>query len=137
MNQRIESNPRSTCRREAVLPLHWTRAEQRQHAYGTYGTFHVHEVRLGYLYPASCLRLVRWLQEIFDCPLVIQLTGRNTLIRRSEAPNGFPDDEKFLFKHENTVDQVLQYTQSNARDIIAVGFNPDKTFIFSNFEFMG
>lgn len=51
ITQRIESNPRSTCGREAVLPLHWTRAEQRKHAYGTYGPFHVHEVRLEYIYP--------------------------------------------------------------------------------------
>jgi tryptophanyl-tRNA synthetase len=79
----------------------------------------------------------RWLQDVFDCPLVIQLTGRGVLLGSYEEPNGAPDDEKFLFKHENTVERVLQYTQSNARDIIAVGFNPDKTFIFSNFEFMG
>ena len=61
----------------------------------------------------------------------------NTLLRKYEVFNGASDDEKFLFKHENTVEQVLKYTQSNARDIIAVGFNLDKTFIFSNFEFMG
>lgn len=87
-----------------------------------------------------CMKLTqnaRWLQDIFDCPLVIQLTGRIVLLGSYEEFNGAPDDEKFLFKHENTVEQVLQYTQSNARDIIAVGFNPDKTFIFSNFEFMG
>jgi tryptophanyl-tRNA synthetase len=58
-------------------------------------------------------------------------------LRSYKQSNEAPDDEKFLFKHENTVEQVLRYTQSNARDIIAVGFNPDKTFIFSNFEFMG
>ena len=79
----------------------------------------------------------RWLQDIFDCPLVIQLTGRILLLRTYEESKEAPDDEKFLFKHENTIEQVLQYTQSNARDIIAVGFDPDKTFIFSNFEFMG
>jgi len=82
------------------------------------------------------LQNVRWLQDVFDCPLVIQLTGRDVLLG-NYGSNGALDDEKFLFKHENTVEQVLQYTQSNARDIIGVGFNPDKTFIFSNFEFMG
>lgn len=29
------------------------------------------------------------------------------------------------------------YTQSNAKDIIAIGFDPDKTFIFSDYDYMG
>lgn len=36
-----------------------------------------------------------------------------------------------------TVDKVLGYTQKNAKDIMAVGFKPEKTFIFSNFAFVG
>lgn len=47
------------------------------------------------------------------------------------------DDEKFLFKHELTVDKVRAFARQNARDIIAVGFNLEKTFIFSDYDFMG
>lgn len=63
----------------------------------------------------------RWLQEVFDVPLVIMLT----------------DDEKFLFKPEFSIEDVIGFSRKNARDIISVGFDPKKTFIFSDFEFMG
>ena len=56
----------------------------------------------------------KWLQEVFDVPLVIELT----------------DDEKFLFKHQLTIDDVKGFAAENAKDIIAVGFNPENTFIF-------
>lgn len=63
----------------------------------------------------------RWLQDVFDVPLVIMLT----------------DDEKFLFKQELKVPDVKKFTKANAKDIIAVGFDVKKTFIFSDFEYMG
>ncbi|ELU43827.1 tryptophanyl-tRNA synthetase [Rhizoctonia solani AG-1 IA] len=63
----------------------------------------------------------RWLQDVFDVPLVIQLT----------------DDEKFLFKHELKIDQVRVFSNKNARDIIAVGFNREKTFIFNDLDYVG
>lgn len=63
----------------------------------------------------------KWLQDVFDVPLVIMLT----------------DDEKFLFKQDLTIEDTLRFSESNAADIIAVGFDPKKTFIFSDFEFMG
>lgn len=47
------------------------------------------------------------------------------------------DDEKFLFKHELKPEQTLAFSKQNARDIIACGFKPEKTFIFSDFEYMG
>jgi tryptophanyl-tRNA synthetase len=31
----------------------------------------------------------------------------------------------------------MGYSRPNAKDIIAAGFNPDKTFIFSDYEYMG
>lgn len=70
---------------------------------------------------ASNMRIHRWLQEVFDVPIVIQLT----------------DDEKFLFKSNLTVEMCRQFAIDNAADIIACGFNPEKTFIFSNFDFVG
>jgi tryptophanyl-tRNA synthetase len=63
----------------------------------------------------------RYLQEVFDCPLVIQLT----------------DDEKFMHSRTITHEDATRYTKENAKDIIAVGFHPEKTFIFSDFGFMG
>lgn len=31
----------------------------------------------------------------------------------------------------------MGYSRTNCQDIIAMGFDPDKTFIFSDFQFMG
>lgn len=47
------------------------------------------------------------------------------------------DDEKFLFKHELKPEQTILFSKQNARDIIACGFDLERTFIFSNYEFMG
>ncbi|KAG6850599.1 tryptophan--tRNA ligase [Arthromyces matolae] len=47
------------------------------------------------------------------------------------------DDEKFLFKHELKVEQTRAFARQNARDIIAVGFDLKKTFIFSNYDYVG
>ncbi|KAJ2880356.1 tryptophan--tRNA ligase [Coemansia aciculifera] len=63
----------------------------------------------------------KWLQEVFDVPLVVQLT----------------DDEKFLYKTDLTVDQTYEYSVNTVREIAAIGFKPEKTFIFSNMGFMG
>jgi tryptophanyl-tRNA synthetase len=54
-------------------------------------------------------------------PLVIQLT----------------DDEKFLFRSNLTIQNVQKYARENARDIIAVGFDMAKTFIFSDLDYVG
>lgn len=62
----------------------------------------------------------RWLQEVFDVPLVIQLT----------------DDEKSIWK-DLSVEDAMKLAKENAKDIIAMGFDVNKTFIFSNLEFMG
>lgn len=47
------------------------------------------------------------------------------------------DDEKFLFKPDLKLEQVYKYSFENARDIIACGFKPGKTFIFSNLDYVG
>jgi len=47
------------------------------------------------------------------------------------------DDEKFLFRQQLTIPDVKKFTRQNAADIIAVGFDVKKTFIFSDFDFMG
>ncbi|KAF8244338.1 tryptophanyl-tRNA synthetase, partial [Wilcoxina mikolae CBS 423.85] len=75
-------------------------------------------MHLGHMIPFT---FTKWLQDVFDVPLVIMLT----------------DDEKFLFRPALTIPDVKKYTLQNAADIIAVGFDVTKTFIFSDFDFMG
>jgi len=47
------------------------------------------------------------------------------------------DDEKFLFKQNLTIEDVKGFARNNARDIIAMGFDVNKTFIFSDLDYMG
>ncbi|OJA07606.1 hypothetical protein AZE42_06268 [Rhizopogon vesiculosus] len=75
-------------------------------------------MHIGHMIP---FLFTKWLQDVFDVPLVVQLT----------------DDEKFLFKHELKAEQTQQFSRSNAKDIIAMGFDVNKTFIFSDFEYVG
>jgi len=60
------------------------------------------------------------LQEVFDVPLVIQLT----------------DDEKFLWK-DLELEECTRLGFENAKDIIAVGFDVKKTFIFRDTDYIG
>ena len=61
------------------------------------------------------------MQDAFNVPLVIQLT----------------DDEKFLWKEELTLEEANRLSYENAKDIIACGFDKEKTFIFSNMDYLG
>ena len=47
------------------------------------------------------------------------------------------DDEKFLFKENLELHECTKYAYENAKDIIAVGFNPEKTFIFPDTKYLG
>jgi tryptophanyl-tRNA synthetase len=64
--------------------------------------------------------LAKWLQEKFDINVYIEMT----------------DDEKFLFNRDLTLKQVDDYANDNILDIAALGFDPDKTFIFKDIEFV-
>ncbi|ORY03064.1 hypothetical protein BCR34DRAFT_77383 [Clohesyomyces aquaticus] len=61
----------------------------------------------------------KWMQDVFDVPLVIMLT----------------DDEKFLFKEKLKQVEVYQFARDNAKDIISIGFDVRKTFIYIDSEF--
>ncbi|VDP31384.1 unnamed protein product [Soboliphyme baturini] len=74
-------------------------------------------MHLGHLIPFV---FTKYLQDAFNVPLVIQLT----------------DDEKFLWKNLD-LQETHRLTYENAKDIIAVGFDIEKTFIFSDFQFIG
>ncbi|KAK3094144.1 hypothetical protein FSP39_024707 [Pinctada imbricata] len=73
-------------------------------------------MHMGHLIPFI---FTKWLQDTFDVPLVIQMT----------------DDEKFLWK-DMTIDEANRLAHENAKDIIACGFDMDKTFIFSDVEYI-
>jgi tryptophanyl-tRNA synthetase len=46
------------------------------------------------------------------------------------------DDEKAYWKNL-TIEEALRLTIENVKDIIAMGFDPAKTFIFSSTLYMG
>lgn len=75
-------------------------------------------MHLGHLIP---FMLTKYLQDALNCIVVIQLS----------------DDEKFFFKDGSKPEDLelyRQYSYANARTIIACGFDPAKTRIFSNLE---
>lgn len=47
------------------------------------------------------------------------------------------DDEKFMHSQKIEMDDVRRFSRSNAADIIGLGFDVKKTFIFSNLDFVG
>lgn len=74
-------------------------------------------IHMGHLIP---FLFTKWLQEVFNVPLVIQLT----------------DDEKFIWKNLK-MEEAQKLAVENAKDIIALGFDIEKTFIFSDLQFVG
>ncbi|KAF9598582.1 hypothetical protein IFM89_028209 [Coptis chinensis] len=74
-------------------------------------------LHLGHLIP---FLFTKYLQDAFKVPLVIQLT----------------DDEKSIWKNI-TVEESKRLARENAKDIIACGFDVNRTFIFSDFGYMG
>ena len=72
------------------------------------------------LYTLYILVFFRWLQDTFDVPLVIQMT----------------DDEKFLWK-DMSFEESQKLAIENAKDIIAMGFDINKTFIFTDTKYIG
>ena len=62
----------------------------------------------------------KWLQDVFNVPLVIMLT----------------DDEKFFHAPKLTLEECYAFALHNANDIIAIGFDVKKTFIFIDTAFV-
>lgn len=75
-------------------------------------------LHIGHLVPFF---FTKWLQDAFNVPLVIQIT----------------DDEKAYFKESITPEEAHRMAYANIKDIIACGFNPETTFIFTDFDYMG
>jgi len=79
-------------------------------------------MHLGHLVP---FLFTKYLQDALNCIVIIQMS----------------DDEKFFFKDGGSkpsdLDNYRKLAYKNAVDIIACGFDINKTFIFSNLEFNG
>ncbi len=73
-------------------------------------------VHLGHLVPWI---FTRWLQQRFGSELYFQMT----------------DDEKFYLKDSLSLERTHQLAYDNALDVIALGFEPGKTHIFSDTEY--
>ncbi|XP_013112932.1 tryptophan--tRNA ligase, cytoplasmic [Stomoxys calcitrans] len=74
-------------------------------------------MHMGHLIPFI---ITKYLQDSFNVPLVIQMS----------------DDEKSLWK-DLKVEDAINLAHENAKDIIAMGFDLEKTFIFNDLTFMG
>jgi len=73
-------------------------------------------VHLGHLIPWI---FTKWLQDKFNSPLLFQI----------------PDEEKFLFKDNLSLEETRRWAYENILDIIAIGFDPKKTKIFLDTEY--
>jgi tryptophanyl-tRNA synthetase len=73
-------------------------------------------VHLGHI---TVWKFTKWLQDKFGAELWFQLT----------------DDEKFLFKKDLEIEDTNKLAYDNALDIIALGFDPKKTHIFSDLDY--
>ncbi|MCL5788230.1 MAG: tryptophan--tRNA ligase [Candidatus Marsarchaeota archaeon] len=74
-------------------------------------------MHIGHLLPFV---FTKWLQDKFGVNLYVEVT----------------DDEKFLTNQGVTLDEARSWARENILDIIAVGFDPDKTFIFQDTEYI-
>lgn len=74
-------------------------------------------MHIGHLIPFV---FTKWLQDKFKVNVYIEVT----------------DDEKFMRYADYTLDQTRQWAYDNILDIIAVGFDPDRTFIFQDTEYI-
>jgi len=72
-------------------------------------------VHIGHLVPWF---FTKHLQDAFNAKLYFQMT----------------DDEKFLIHPDFTIEKSLSFTYENALDVIAIGFDPKKTFIISDIK---
>ncbi|MDP2947089.1 MAG: tryptophan--tRNA ligase [Nanoarchaeota archaeon] len=74
------------------------------------------KMHIGHLVP---FLVAKSLQEKFDCPVFIPIS----------------DDEKFFVKESMTFAESLRFSYDNILDIIALGFDQDKTFIYEDFVY--
>jgi len=74
------------------------------------------KMHIGHLVP---FLVAKSLQDKFGCEVYIPIS----------------DDEKFFVKKDLTFKQAIKYSEDNILDIIALGFDSKKTFIFQDFVY--
>ena len=74
-------------------------------------------MHLGHSVPFT---FTKYLQDVFDVPLVIMLT----------------DDEKYLYNPQLKLEDTIHMARENIKDILAFGFDVKKTFIYTDFTYM-
>lgn len=72
------------------------------------------KMQLGHLVP---FWVAKSLQDQFNCEVFIPIS----------------DDEKFYVKENLSYENAIEYSKDNIIDLIALGFKPEKTFIFEDF----
>ena len=75
------------------------------------------KMHIGHLIPFI---FTAWLQKVFDVNVYIEIT----------------DDEKFVYNRKYKWEEVQQYADENILDIAVAGFDPHKTFIFKDSEYI-
>jgi tryptophanyl-tRNA synthetase len=70
---------------------------------------------IGHLVPWM---FTKWMQEKFDTRLYFQMTN----------------DEKYFFEPHLSLDDVRKYTYDNTLDLLALGFEPENTYIIQDIE---
>jgi tryptophanyl-tRNA synthetase len=76
------------------------------------------KVHIGHLIPWI---MCKWLQDKFDVEMWFQ----------------FPDEEKFLYKPEMTLKDTEEATREDMLDVIALGFDPKKTYFLVDTKHAG
>jgi len=74
-------------------------------------------MHIGHLTP---MIFTKWLQEVYGVNLYIEIT----------------DDEKFVFDRSTDWKQIDKWAEDNIKDIAAIGFDPNRTFIFRDTEYI-
>lgn len=74
------------------------------------------KMHIGHLIP---FLVAKSLQDKFNCDVYIPIS----------------DDEKFFIKEKLNFKEAIEFSQDNILDLIALGFDPKKTFIFEDFVY--
>jgi tryptophanyl-tRNA synthetase len=75
------------------------------------------KMHIGHLIP---FLLTKWFQEKFNVNVYIQI----------------PDEEKYWEKKADNYEEIREYALEDAKTIASLGFDPDKTFIFIDSEYI-
>jgi tryptophanyl-tRNA synthetase len=91
-------------------------------------------MHIGHMVP---FELTKWLSDVFEVPLIVMLTDGKQESDYPPATNTLLDEKYLIGNMEREVSEYEYFSRENAKDIVAVGFDPDRTFIFSDYGYMG